>query len=54
MFAIEESLANEIVNYLAGRPYIEVVKYIDGLRLLKRIGKSAEPMVSSSSSEIAP
>ena len=36
-FAIDEKLANEIVNYLGHRPMIEVENMVNGLRGLQQI-----------------
>lgn len=36
-FKITESLANQLLNYLAGRPYIEVAKLVQGLSTLKEV-----------------
>jgi len=33
-FIIDEKLANSILNYLAGRPYVEVANLIQGLQTL--------------------
>jgi len=36
-FIIEESLAQEILNYLASRPYIEVHEIIQKLRAIQPV-----------------
>lgn len=35
-FVIEEKIADQILNYLAKQPYIEVADLIDELRKLKK------------------
>jgi hypothetical protein len=36
-YIIPEKLANDILKYLATRPYGEVAEYIDGLRKLTKV-----------------
>ena len=36
-FAIDENLANKIINYLANRPMIKVEDMVNGLRKLQPI-----------------
>lgn len=38
-YLIDEKLAKEILNYLAGRPYIEVSGLIQKLQGIKRVDK---------------
>lgn len=38
-FIIEDTLANQILEYLSAQPYIEVVDMIDGIRKLKQVEK---------------
>lgn len=33
-FLIKEDLANHVLNYLAGRPYVEVYQLVQGLQQL--------------------
>ncbi len=41
-FLIEEDFANSLLNYLAGKPYVEVFSFVHGLQLLKPIENKEE------------
>jgi hypothetical protein len=51
-YLIEEKLANAILNYLVGRPYIEVANLVQGINSLIPVKEAPAPVTQEATKEI--